>query len=417
MRSAPSWRARVLETLVRLVEAVGLRAVPGLVNLTTVVLIGGWLSAEDYGVYSLILATTGFAAAMAFGPLTFAVVAHHAKFDAAGQGANYESSVISAALLIAACLSLLGILAAAAGLIEWAWFPPAVLFGLYTAVQEVPHARLRLWTYGFAALAQALVFLALSCVLVPRHPSPDTVLIAFAMSYGLASAVSLVFVGRPTLRLPDKRLLADTFRVGGPYTISTAIEQTLYLGMRYLILLLGTPHHLGVFSFCVDTAQRLGGFLINAAAFVTVPTAFRNDAQSAERGFAATLLTGAALAGILAIACSAAVIAVWSTGQIDSLSRAPFDPVVFAIVTAAVVLNRVKKIVVDPFAMRALKAAAIAMGYAVSAPITLALGYAALQLEMRRAAEIAYVGGYALAGLITVLALRPALVWARGTRR
>jgi hypothetical protein len=167
-----------------------------------------------------------------------------------------------------------------------------------------------------------------------------------------------------------------------------------------------------VFSFCVDLAQRLIGFLVNASAFVTVPTAFRNEARAADSSFAITLLRGAVLAVALAFGSFVAVIGLWHSGWLSALARAPFDPGVFAIVSAAVVLNRVKKIVIDPFAMRALKAAAIALGYAVGAPLALALGFAAMRFEAPRGAEIAYLCGYAIAALSTMLLLRPAL----GTR-
>jgi hypothetical protein len=91
----------VLKLLIRLLEAIGLRAAPGLVNLATLLLVGGWRSADDYGQYSTIVATTGCFANMAFGPLTSAVVSQQAKLEAEGLAGSYESSLVSGVLMVA----------------------------------------------------------------------------------------------------------------------------------------------------------------------------------------------------------------------------------------------------------------------------------------------------------------------------
>lgn len=383
-----------------------IRVAPGLITLATLLQLGSWFSLADYAHYSTILATTGFVASMAFGPLTFSVVSQHAKLEAAGQADDYESSLISAVLLISALIGMMGLLIATTGVLRWAWIAPAITFGAYTAVQEILHARLRLWAYGTASLSQSIIFLVLAWVFIRPDPRPDLALTAFSASYAVATLISLLFSRLPCLRWPNIGVLSSSLRVGGPYTLGIGVENGLYLGMRYLILLLGTPQQLGVFSFCVDIAQRLIGFLINAASFVIIPTAFKSDAKGEGSEFQKTLITGAALALALALISFLSVLVLRQTEWISALNKELFDPMVFGIVSAAVVLNRTKKMVVDPVAMRADKAAAIVIGFAVSTPLTLALGVAVLLLNLPFGAELTYFSGYAFAAVITIVTIK-----------
>jgi O-antigen/teichoic acid export membrane protein len=404
----------VFDLLRRYVEAILVRAAPGLINVAALILIGGWLAPAEYGSYSTTLATTNFASTVIFGSLTFSVVSQHARLQADGLSGVYESSLVSAVLLIAALITAVGLAGMAIGLVRWAWIAPVVAFGVYTAVQEILRARLRLWAFGAAALSQAVVFMALGWLFVRRQPESSVALMAFAASYAFASIISLAFSGMPQLRWPDVTILSGTLNVGRPYTVSLAAEHALYLGMRYLIRFLGTAHHLGVFSFCVDLAQRFIGFLINAAGFSIIPAAFKADAKSGSDAFRRTLVMGSAVAVGLAIASFAAVLIVRATGKLPALSGSLFDLWVFAIVSSAIVVNRLKKLLIDPFAMRAQRASVIAVGYWISTPLTLASGALAITTGYRGSAEIVYLGGYVLAALITVMALRRKLLEQRG---
>lgn len=388
------------------VEVIGLRAAPGLLNLWTLLLLGKWFTAADYGVYSLVLGVTGFLASMAFGPLNFAVVSQHAALEAEGRAGAYESSLVTVVLLIAGCAGLLGAGCAAAGWIEWSWIAPGIALGAYSTVQEILHARLKIWAFGAVAFSQAALALALTWLVVRHDPRPDTALAVFAASYALAAFVSLLFSGLPAPRRPDFGLLRGTFAVGAPYTVSTAIEQGLFLGMRGILLALGTPQQLGVFSFCVDLAQRIVGFLINAVSFLIVPTAFKAKARGGDADFTRALYSGAAQAAALAALAFLSVMLLRRTGWVAALNNELFDGVAFALLASAVAINRLKKLVLDSLAMLAGKASVIATGYAISAPVTLALGFAAMKLESMVALEVVYMTGYALAAALTACALR-----------
>lgn len=404
------------KTLFLIFEAGILRAAPGLVNLATQLLIGSWFSPAYYGQYSTIIVSTGFVASMAFGPLKFAVVSQYAKLDAKGLADDYESSLVSAVLFISLFIGVLGSLVAVTGLISWAWIAPTITFGVYTAVQEILHARLRLLAYGGAAIIQAVVFFILAWFFVRHEPRPELALNFFAISYAVAAIISLAFSGIPCIKKPNLELLSSTLQVGGPYTLGTLAESGIYVGMRLLILLLGTPVQLGVFSFCVDIAQRLIGFLINVASFVIIPTAFRNDTKEDGSEFKKTLFKGAAFAIMLALASFGILLILRQTGWIAALNKELFDPVIFSIVSAAVVLNRIKKMTIDPLAMRADKTMVIVIGFVISTPITLALGTIALLLRTQFGVELTYFFGYAITAIITFIALRKSNIYFENSR-
>jgi O-antigen/teichoic acid export membrane protein len=390
----------------KLIEAIVLRAAPGVVNLAALLLVGSWLSPEDYGVYSTVAATAGFLSNMIFGPLMFAVVSQHAKLSSLGLADKYESSFVSAVLMIGIVVGACGALFAAFGLIGWSWIAPVVALGIYSAVQEVLHARLRIWAYGAAALLQAGLFIGCAWLVVKPQPSVGLALTVFSASYGVAAVASLLYSGVVRLRWPDFKLLSGTAAIGGAYTVGTAIEQAFYLGIRYLVFLVDTPQSLGTFSFCVDLAQRVMGFLLSAVGFVAVPAAFKADAERRRGEFSSKLVFGASVGVALSAASFVALLVIRQLDLAPSLSGSLFDPQVFGVVSLAVVLNRVKKIVLDPVAMRAGRAAAIAVGYAVSAPVALGIGATVFLAAGKKAPEMTYLLGCVLTAAVTAFAVK-----------
>lgn len=396
----------MLLLLRRYLEALVLRAAPGILNLITLLLIGGWLTTADYGFYSTVLATTGLVSNLIFGPITYATISQYARLDAEGHAGRYERSLVSAALLIGLVVAGLGVIGVSVGLVHWSWIGPVVALGIYAVVQEILHARLALWSFGGAALVQAVLFLVLALSWVRLQPESTTALTAFSISYALAAVGSALLCRVFRLHWPDWRLLSRSVAVGGSYTTSVVSEYGLYLGMRYVIGHFGSPHHLGVFSFSVDLAQRLIGFLVSVAGFVSIPLAFRQDTGGDPGAFRKTLGQGALYAIFLSLAAIAAVMVLRQTGIVPVLNGALFEPATFLLVSAAVVINRVKKLLVDPFAMRRGNVGPIAAGYALSVPVTLGCGVLVMKVYGGRGAELIYLGGYVLAAAITLVALK-----------
>ncbi len=390
----------------RYLEALGLRTFPGLINLTSLMLLGEWLAPADYGIYSTIIATCGFLVSMLFGPLSFAIVSQHAKLEAQGRSAVYENSIVSLTLLISLTLALIGILLSALGLAPWHYTTPAIALGVYTTLQEIPHARLQYWTYGGISLLQSVCLLGLTTLLVRPSRDPAFALHSFSLSYAVASVVALIVIGRRKLELPNFALLRSTLHIGLGYTFSTALENILYLGMRYTLLILGSPQIFGTFSFCVDIAQRVIGVIVNIAGFSIIPIAFKNHAKGNAGEFGKTLITGAAMALIICLFAAVAIYFLRSLRWVPGLSNDLFDPTAFAIVSGAVVINRMKKMLVDPFALKAVNPQAIIAGYAVGGPLAIAGCVAALQLQIGNGAELAFLAGYIAAAATTVAWVR-----------
>ncbi|MER9390282.1 hypothetical protein [Mesorhizobium sp. M0435] len=401
------------KTMLRLVEAIVIRSGPGLLNLITLLLIGKWMPATDYGAYSTVVATSGLVSSVAFGPFAFAIVSQHAKITAEGKIKEYESSLVSLSALVSLVLAVLVSVPAYFGLVPWTFIAPFVAFGFYTTVQEILHARLSLWLYGTASLAQSIAYILLAWVIVRPNPTPSMALIAFSASYAVAAGISLL-LSRPAISLlPRFSVVRETLRVGGTYTLSTIAEQCLYLGMRYLLLWFGTAQHLGIFSFSVDLAQRVVGFIINASSFITVPNAFKHASTGDTSEFRRTLMGGAALAALCSFVALAGIMAFYETGYFTALFSDLFSPLSFVIVSIAIMLNRTKKMAVDPIAINNRRPLSIALGYVLGIPIMIVSCAGLTGFGISLGFELSYFFAYCASTLMTLLLVRHQS-WATG---
>jgi hypothetical protein len=392
--------------VLRIVETLLLRGAPGLVNLTALLLIGSWMSPAEYGIYSTIIAFTGFLANVTFGPLMFGVVSQHAKLEADGMATEYESAFMVAVFRMALALSTVGSVGVMLGWFHWTFVAASVAIGSYSAIQEVLHARLRLWAYGTAALLQSVIFVVLALTLVRPTATVEKGVLAFASSYAVAFLLSLFLSAPPMSFRSSNRLLVQTIRVGTQYTIGTAMELALYLGLRYLVFLQGTPQQLGTFSFCTDIAQRVIGFLLSAVGFRVIPAAFKASTDHASRGFVKMLRRGAWIGLGLSMSAFLSVLVVRRLELVPALSTELFAPMSFALISLGVVINRLKKIVLDPIAIKSHQSSRIGWGYGIGTPIALA-GVALLFPYLESyGAEIGYLVGCILAMMITFVGVR-----------
>ncbi|WP_454890312.1 hypothetical protein [Sphingopyxis chilensis] len=387
-------------------EALVLRSVPGVLNLAVLLILGDLLSLTHYGQFSMAIAVTGFIALVAFGPLLFSVISQHASIIKEGHGDDYESSYVSLTVLLAAGVLVAGLLIAWIGLAPAEWGIAVAAFGIYSVFQELLRAQLRPWAYGIASMSQSLIYLGLVLWLAPAHRDPLWVLNLFSVSYACAAFVSLYLLRFPRFKRPNFSLLSQSLRIGGGYIGSTIGEQSIYVGMRYIITLFGTSQQLGIFSFAVDLATRTVGFLINAASFIFIPLAFHRDANGSSESFTGTLRNGATISLALSAAAFVAILLVRELGWIPSLNSTLFNPIIFAIISLAIVLNRLKKLLADPYAMRARRPFALVIGYAVAAPPALILGAIAYNANSQHFGAGAYLAGYFLAILVTLAWLR-----------
>ncbi|NEX92349.1 hypothetical protein [Caulobacter sp. 17J65-9] len=398
-------RPQTLERLAKIAEVVVLRAAPGLLNVATLVSLGAWLGANNYGLFSTGLATTGLCANLIFGPVISSIVSEHAKIAALGNARAYESALVSTALLMACATTAATIPLIGIGLIPWSWAAPIATFGIYTALQEIPHARLKFWSFGAAALTQAGSFLVLAWAVVRPHPSIDAALLAFSASYGIAAVLSYALSGLPPIAWPKWRLMSGAITIGVPYTLSTVAENGLFLGIRYALLLTGATAHLSTFSYCVDISQRFAGFLISAISFRSVPEAFKAAQVSGADAFHKELTRGAVFAIALATPAVGIVLVLNSFWPKILGTGSLFNAGLFAITSAAIIVNRTKKLSLDPIALRGQQASSVVAGYLMGAFAALALTALALRSGNLYGVGFAYLAGYLTAALTTALIL------------
>lgn len=387
----------------KIFEAIVLRAIPGLINLFTLLLLSNRLSIIDYGQYSTIIASSGFLAAMIYGPLTFSIISQHTQIAKNKLDKLYESSLVSTSIIISLCILMLSLYIPKNDYFDIYFIISCITFGFYTIAQEILHAQLKIIQFGISSLTQSLLFIITVLIFTDINHTTNFVLILYSISYLIAASVSLHFSNNLYLKIPKFTILTKTFEIGFPYTISIALEQCIYLGTRFIIHFFGANAYLGTFSFCTDIAQRIIGFLINATTFVTVPTAFKEDTIASNLKFKTILCKGAILATLLASTAFLIIIFLWNSRLIEQFNKSLFDPISFTILSLAVLINRIKKLTIDPIIMRENKTSMIAFGYAASGPLTLIFCTIFIYLQLPRWCEIAYTAGYLIAATSTII--------------
>ncbi|RWQ14450.1 hypothetical protein [Mesorhizobium sp.] len=400
----------IRENLRRLGESLVIRVVPGIINLYTLFYLGHVLQPNDYGIFSTVIATVSFISTMVFGIATYSIMPASAKMKVYGLEREYISSVL-------VVLSGLSVLVAVSAIITESFRSGSVVaisiiatFGLHTALQEILRSQLRLWAYGWSAIGQALTYQALVMFLVSGDAKVQAALVAFSVSYFVGAIISFWFVGPLDLRRPRLSYLGRSLVTGHAYVLSNLAENGLFVGLRYIVMILGSHDQLGVFSFCVDLAQRSVGFLMNAASFVFVPRAFSHAAVGGIREFKRGLLTGAAVAAVLAAVSAAGIVLLFFSGYGGKWFDNSFDPLSFTVLSAAVLINRTKKVVIDPFALRSYSTLKLTYAYAIGASVSGLISAVGLALSLRYSAEVAFLTGYLLAAACSFVLLKSAIL-------
>ncbi|MER8563027.1 hypothetical protein [Mesorhizobium sp. M0578] len=396
----------IKENLFKLVESLTIRVVPGLINLYTLFYLGHLLKPNEYGIFSTTIATVSFISTTIFGVATYSIMPVSAKMKASGLEREYVSSVLLVLAILsifaAVCALVVGVLTTG----NIVAMTIIISFGLHTALQEILRSQLRLWAYGWSAIGQALSYQAIVMFLVAGDAKVEAALIAFSLSYLLGAIISFFFVDPLDLRRPRLSYLGRSLVTGQAFVLSNLAENGLFVGVRYVVLMLGSHNQLGVFSFCVDLAQRSVGFLMNAASFVFVPRAFSHAATGGIREFRRGLLAGASVAVILAITLAAGIVILFFSGYAGKWLDNSFDPVSFLIVSGAVLINRTKKVVIDPFALRSNNTLKLTYGYMIGASVSGIIAALGTWWSLLYSAETAFLTGYLLAALCSFLFLK-----------
>lgn len=386
-------------------EIIAARVMPGVVHVVTLVIVGRSLSFDQYGEFSVVIATIGLVVTVLIGPIEQAIVPLYAQFKVRDCVKDFEGQLLGGvAVLVGLGVVILGV-AVVFKLAYEAWLLLFVSMALFRALQPILRARLSFWRYGFVAICQAFFSLFAVLFLVESNSSSVVAVTAYSAGYLVGAVVAWLMVGIPVPRLPARTFFLPVLNVGGALTISSLAESLLLLGTRYAILFFGSPQFLGVFSFAVDLAQRTVGVVINISSFAIVPRAYSSAAKGDVERFRALLVRGA-IGALMVSSC--VVLGVVLASRIDFVVEymgGLYSGACFAAASIAVVVNRTKKLALDPFLIQRRCARAIPLAYLIAGPFALLAVSLAVANGYEFLVLFVYPLAYILVAVITLFVL------------
>jgi len=392
--------------LTRLAEVVAGRILPGLLNLGAITLVSAELLTEDYGQFSITLATVTLAGSLLFGPILHAIVPLHARYVAEGSQHRLERGLLGLTLMLALIVLIPGALAALAGWTGWPELALLLGYSLFSTWQPVLRARLQFWRYGASALVQGGLLVGILVALDMSGDPLGTTLRAYAASYLAGFLIAWLLTGAPLPGLLSAATIRSIFGLGGSLTISALAESVLLLGFRYVILWFGSAQFLGRFSFAVDLAQRSVGVVVNIVSFAVVPRAYKLNAQGAHQRFYHLLWQAALLAGTGAALMLVLLLILRPLDLLPGINAQTLPLGSFCAASAAFVINRIKKMVMDPFLISVGAPLAIPLGYVIVGIPSLLLAVGLISLGSEQGLLILYPSAYALVALFAWLSLK-----------
>ncbi|UZW58057.1 hypothetical protein NUH86_22560 (plasmid) [Sphingobium sp. JS3065] len=393
--------AEVKTAALRLMESAVIRAGPGLLNLLALGLLADRLNTVSYGTYSTAFATVTTLGSILFGPIIYGVLPEYSRNAKGEEESHFVSLIVGVVTVIFGfSITIMFVAQGIAGAIL-----ATIGSGAMTALQELLRGKLRLWSYGAVALSQSLTFVGLIFLLID-HDAPELALWLYAGSCVIGMGVAFALLGFPSLRLRGIGRLAQAVKVGGIYTASTLVEGGFILGTRYLFLAFNAREILAIYSFCIDISQRLVGVMINLATFQFVPRAYKQAEEEGNVAFLAILRQGAGVGAITALASMLSILGVRESGLLPSKILALLDPPIFVLIALGLGINRLKKLLVDPVAIRFNKSQFILIGYLVSAPVTFASVALVLRCGSYYGVAVVLMCGYSLATFIARMGYR-----------
>lgn len=386
-------------------EVLFARILPGALNLLTIIVIGRYLAVAEYGQFSLVLATTALIVSLFLGPIEHAILPLHARHSLNNGKDAFEGQILGAAA------SVIGVLGAVALGFVWLGFAHPGWLLLFAAsalsrvLQPILRARLQFWCYGTAATAQALAALVMVSLFLRDTPDSSTAVFLYAVGVAIGAFAGWSLVGFPLPNLPERGFMREVLPVGSGLTVSTIAEAVLFVGTRYAIAAFGSPQFLGVFSFALDLAQRSVGVVINIASFAIIPRAYVTSAQGDDRVFRKMLIRGALAAGGLSAIIFAAIMVLEYFGIVAKYLAENFHHAAFVAVSVAVVINRLKKLAVDPVLVSRGIIKAIPRAYILVGPLSLLVMVGCLLLDREGLVLVTYPASYLMVALVTLAAL------------
>jgi magnesium-transporting ATPase (P-type) len=260
-----------------------------------------------------------------------------------------------------------------ADIVRFEWVALACSSALFNGWVPVLQARLQFWRFGLVAMVNAFTIMGVILVVVSADPTVTNTIFAYALGNFLGFGVGWTICGLPRPGGVDFSQARNIMEIGTTLTLSSFAESGLFLGIRYVIFLFGSYEFLGIFSFAVDLAQRSVGVVINITAFAVVPKAYQGSASDETGNFFNILKRGGFVAISLSGLAFATILVIKKFGWFDILSNGQFLLPVFTAVSVAIIVNRLKKMILDPIAVENKVVLALPVGYIFVMPVALAL--------------------------------------------
>lgn len=391
----------------RFSEILFARALPGFISVTTIGLLAAWLNAFDYGVFSTTIVTSGVLVNIIFGCIKFAIIPQYSAISQKNEQGFFDSLILGFLALLSFIFLLVALLFFAFSYTHLGLGLLLIIsIALFDTLQNIARAKLKFWKYGFAYLSQATVFL----VLIINNQDEITLNLAifmFTCSNFIGFLIAFILGEKIKPKIYNIKRYKDILAVGVPVMSSYFTESILFIGFRYVLLFFGSAQNFGAFSFAVDLAQKTVGVFVNLMSFALVPQAYRSISEGSFVKVKNTLLRSAQFAGSLG--CLVVVIIV-ATNYIFNLKENfgldAFSTFHFIIISVAVLINRSKKMIIDPILISRGNSVFILKSYVISAFLSLLFSMVCMTFNYELGVLWIYLATYAGIGIVSYMAVK-----------
>ncbi|MBO9130005.1 polysaccharide biosynthesis C-terminal domain-containing protein [Bacillus sp. 165] len=270
------------------------KGVPGIISFCSIYLYTRLLLPEQYGTFSIVLATAGLLNSIMFQWIRVSLLRFFPQF-------KEERHQLLSTTFTAFCS-----MAAVTGVIFWAmsvlnkapvggsaYYLLAFFVTISTAWfelnLEVLRAQLSPKVYGFISLSKAVLTLLISVSLIKLELGAVSLMLGLI----LGNIFPVLFISKRAWGTVKKHnfnteILLQSLRYGLPLTATFTLTFVMYSSSRFLLSYLGDHTHTatGIYSVTYDFAQNtliLLMMIINVAAYPIILRALENDGEEAAK--------------------------------------------------------------------------------------------------------------------------------------
>ncbi|GAW65835.1 polysaccharide biosynthesis protein [Geoanaerobacter pelophilus] len=297
------------------------RAIPGAINFFAIPLYTRLLSPLEYGKYSIVLTTIGFANIIFFWWLKFSLTRFIHKFDE-----NKRPSLLSSIILCYLCLLLISTLVAIFFYIfildesvkSLIWIGTLLLWfqGLFELNLEFVRSSLNPTRYSILTIAKAVIGLSTSYFLITQGFQAGGLLIGLIVGFAIPALYqSRQLMREITFKLYESSIILQLLKYGFPLIITFVFSFIVLSSDRYFLGWLAGPKSVGLYSVGYDLAQQSLGFLMSVIYLGSYPRIIRSferdgvDAARENLSVNLSTLLGVSLPAIVAMTIYAPEIA------------------------------------------------------------------------------------------------------------